>query len=91
MSIIQNPEQHWEKAAQDLLVGRTIVAARYLDKKEATRLGWHTRSVIFELDDGTLLWPSMDDEGNGAGAMFTTDRNQPTLPVLSIRYQSSKE
>ena len=88
---IKNPEQYWKKVAQDLLVGRTIVAARYLYSREAKRLGWNTRSVIFELDDGTLLWPSMDDEGNGAGAMFTSDRNQPTLPVVSIRYQSSKE
>ena len=87
MGIIQNPEQHWEKAAQDLLVGRTIVAARYLYSREAERLGWNTRSVIFELDDGTLLWPSMDDEGNGAGAMFTTDRDRPTLPVLSTLYK----
>jgi len=76
-------EKRWTDIATNLLVGRTIVAARYLAKDEAKRLGWHQRSVIFELDNGTLIFPSMDDEGNGAGALFTTDSKHDTLPVLS--------
>ena len=83
MNIIQNPEARWTKAAQNALVGRTIVAARYLGKDEANRLGWYARSVVFELDNGVLVWPSMDDEGNAAGALFTTDPDHDTLPVLT--------
>ena len=82
MNIIQNPNEHWTQVAQTALVGRTIVGARYLTNEEARRLGWHTRSVVFELDNGHLVWPSMDDEGNGAGALFTTYPASDTLPVL---------
>lgn len=82
---IENPESYWTKVAQDTLVGRRIVAARYLSEIEAKRLGWHNRSVVFELDNGNLVWPSMDDEGNGAGAMFTTALKGSLLPVLSMR------
>ena len=39
------------------------------------------RSVM-QLDDGNLVYPSQDDEGNGAGALFTNDKKNPTLPVL---------
>ena len=82
MNIIQNPSEHWAKVAQAALVGRTIVGARYLTNEEAGRLGWRERSVVFELDNGHLVWPSMDDEGNGAGALFTTYPESDTLPVL---------
>ena len=82
MNIIKNPEKHWTKVAKDTLVGRSIVAVRYLTHEEADRLGWYSRSVIFELDNGTLVWPSRDDEGNDAGAIFTTDPKGSTLPVL---------
>jgi hypothetical protein len=82
MNIIENPEAHWSSVAAKVLVGRQIVAARYLTNEESRRLGWSTRSVVFELDNGTLVWPSMDDEGNDAGALFTTDRTSDTLPVL---------
>jgi hypothetical protein len=34
------------------------------------------------LDDGNMIYPSSDDEGNNAGALFTCDPAQPTLPVL---------
>jgi hypothetical protein len=75
-------ENYWVKKAQSVLVGRTIVAARYLTTSEADRLGWERRSVIFELDNGDLVWPSRDDEGNDAGALFTTNSKADTLPVI---------
>jgi hypothetical protein len=49
------------------LAGRTIVAVRYLD---ATELGTAHHPVCLQLDDGTLLWPMADDEGNDAGTLF---------------------
>jgi len=78
-----NTENYWAKKAQSVLVGRTIVAARYLNNDEAERLGWSSRSVVFELDNGDLVYPSRDDEGNDAGALFTTNSKADTLPVLS--------
>jgi hypothetical protein len=45
-------------------------------------LGWYERCVVMILDDGNMIYPSSDDEGNNAGALFTCDPDQPTLPVL---------
>jgi hypothetical protein len=73
---------HWEKKAASVLVGRKIKAVRYLYPVEAENLGWASRSVIIELDNGVLVWPSADDEGNDAGALFTTDKQAETLPVI---------
>ena len=82
MNTIQNPQEHWTRVAASVLLNRTIVAVRYLDKEEADRLGWHGRSVIVELDNGDLVYPSRDDEGNDAGALFTTNSNAACLPVI---------
>ena len=82
MNIIENPTKHWEKVAATVLVGRKIVAVRYLSSDEREGLGWDCRSVVFQLDNGTLVWPSADDEGNDAGALFTTDKRGDTLPVI---------
>ena len=82
MKLIQDPQKHWAKVASSVLLNRTIVAVRYLDQEEADRLGWIRRSVIFELDNGDLVWPSCDDEGNDAGVLFTTNSKADTLPVI---------
>lgn len=74
---------HWEKKAASVLVGRTIKRVRYLTPKEVESLGWYSRSVVIELDNGVLVWPSSDDEGNDAGALFTTDERVDTLPVIN--------
>lgn len=83
MNIIQNINEHWSNVAASVLLGRKIVAVRYLDKDETDRLGWHGRSVVIHLDNGRMVWASRDDEGNDAGALFTTDPKGDTLPVLS--------
>jgi hypothetical protein len=43
-----------------------------MTRKEASDEGWddyETRSVI-EFSDGTLIYASRDEEGNGPGALF---------------------
>ena len=82
MKLIQDPQKHWAKVASSVLLNRKIVGVRYLDKEEANKLGWYGRSVILELDNGHLVWASRDDEGNDAGALFTTNSKAPTLPVI---------
>jgi hypothetical protein len=59
----------WAKTLQPL-VGRTIVAVRYMTEAEERANGWDRAAVVMQLDDGTLLFPSADDEGNDAGALF---------------------
>ncbi len=75
-------EKKWTKVAQKQLLGKKIVRVRYMSKHEASGLGWFNRCVVIELDDGNVIYPSSDDEGNEAGALFTNNETEPTLPVL---------
>jgi hypothetical protein len=55
------------------LVGRTITAMRAMTLAERRHEGWlhsYCSAVVIELDDGTILYPSCDPEGNGPGALF---------------------
>lgn len=74
--------KRWENVASKLLLNRKIVGVRYMTAAEADDHGWYTRCVVIKLDNGVLIYPSADDEGNAAGALFTTDPNEQTLPVL---------
>lgn len=66
--------------------GRTITDVRQMTDEEMEENGWHTGSIhanppVFELDDGTLIYPSADPEGNGPGAIFG---NQPDGTPITI-------
>lgn len=78
--------QRWNDEAEARLVGRRIVSARYMSKDELCIMGWnhcHSGSIVFRLDNGTVVFPSTDDEGNGPGAlMLQTPTGFHTLPVV---------
>lgn len=78
-------EKRWTKAAADILIGRKIVGVSWMNKAEASGLGWASRPIIIELDDGTFIYPSADDEGNNGGALFTSRKSEPVLPVMWSR------
>lgn len=78
----QGTMKRWVKSASDALLGRKIVAVRYLNDEELTMLDWDRASIVLVLDNGTSIWPSSDDEGNHAGAMFTTIPELTTIPVI---------
>lgn len=53
--------------------GRTIVKVRQMTPQEMEDESWEnesTKPTVLELDNGTLLYPSRDDEGNGPGNLF---------------------
>lgn len=54
------------------LLGRRIVAVRALSRDELAAEGWPPDETVpaLVLDDGTVLSPSRDEEGNGPGALF---------------------
>lgn len=58
----------WNKKAQSL-IGRRIVDARFMSEEDADGAGFAQRPIIIALDDGTLLVPQSDDEGNDGGAL----------------------
>ena len=74
--------EYWLKKVNQVLKGRVIKSVRYLNDEEMELMGWYKRPICFELDNGTLCIPSMDDEGNDGGALFTTHPDKSVLPVL---------
>lgn len=76
-------EEKWTKYAADKLVGRTITSVRYMTQEEAEDLDWYSCALVIELDDGTILYPSQDEEGNGPGALFGNQGDEElTFPTL---------
>lgn len=75
-------KQKWSEDIAKALVGKKIKSIGYLTDAEVEQLGWYSSAVVIELDDGTCLFPSQDDEGNGAGSIFTTLEKLPVLPVI---------
>jgi hypothetical protein len=48
-----------------------ITKIRWMSKKELEAEGWDESHVTcLELEDGTLIYPSRDGEGNGGGVLF---------------------
>lgn len=85
---LSNPvqrKQYWTELANEKLKGKTIKRVRYMTPEEADEaLMWNNQCVVIEFTDGTLIFPSSDDEGNEAGVIFgqTPKGEEITLPVL---------
>lgn len=67
---IRQMEKHWTKEAGDALTGKRVKAVRYLTSSEARDLDWYKRPLVIEFEDGTLLFPASDAEGNNGGVLF---------------------
>jgi len=74
--------KHWEQKAEAMLVGRKIVKVRYLSEDERKSLGWDGKCLVIQLDDGNIIYPSSDNEGNNAGSLFTNDLKITKFPVV---------
>ena len=74
--------KRWEKDCKEKLVGRKITNVRYLLDGEQEDLGWYSKSLVIFFDDGSYMFPSADDEGNDAGALFTSHADLLTIPVI---------
>jgi hypothetical protein len=57
------------KQLKKQLIGKKIIAVRYMTDEEKTLFGWHSKPLIIMLDDNTFLIPQADDEGNDGGAI----------------------
>ena len=68
------------------LIGRKIVCVRPITEQEREDEGWdndHSATSVIELDNGTLIYPSQDDEGNGAGTLFGKSKDGETFYVYT--------
>ena len=87
-------EKQWTNKITNLLVGREIINVEYMTDKETKELMWDSKPICLLLRDvrpinkkgdrrpDVWIYPSMDDEGNNAGALFTTEKDLPTIPVI---------
>ena len=77
-------KKRWQDKAEKILLGRKIIKVEWMTDKECGEMMWSNKPVCFQLDDGTWIYPSQDDEGNNGGALFTTSKVENCLPVMSI-------
>ena len=76
-------QELWEEKARKLFEGKKIVSVRYMTKKEAEENDIEARPLCFKLDDGTIVIPLSDDEGNNGGAFQTINKDKCyLLPVM---------
>lgn len=76
---------YWNTQATRHLLGRKIIGVVYASDEQMADLGVNKRPLLIQLDNGILLWPASDDEGNDAGAIhgvgFKPDQSF-TIPTL---------
>lgn len=59
-----------------LLVGQKLVAIRRMTRSELDREGWtntYKTATALVFGNGTVIYASRDDEGNGPGMLFGLD------------------
>jgi hypothetical protein len=69
-------------------VGHTIAMVRPMTIRELEDEGWTLRSskpLAIILDDGTKIYASQDDEGNGPGALFGQLPDGTSIRVMEER------
>jgi hypothetical protein len=69
-------EQRTTREAHAALVGRRIVAVRYMTARDANELVWQNRPLVLELDDGSRVYASADEEMNDAGVLWVERREE---------------
>jgi len=81
---------HFRKYTSNIrkhLIGRTITDVKWLSADESKRLmDWDYQPCEIFLDNGTILTPGADDEGNNAGVIFTNIKKIPLLCVKRDYY-----
>ena len=66
--------------------GTKITKIRNMTEQELSNEGWNDEGdyiVALELDNGTVIYPSRDYEGNGAGVFFGYDKKSKKALALT--------
>lgn len=60
------------------IIGKKIIGIRALTKAEKEVEGWDgdEETIAIELEDGTLIYPSVDEEGNYGGVLFGNQKGK---------------
>ena len=85
---MKNKNKYWQDLVNKHLVGKYITKVQWLSPSESNKLmGWDYQPCELHLNDGTIITPSADDEGNNAGALFTNIQELPCCPVFRDRIE----
>jgi len=90
MEMFKNKKEqakYWMDYAHKHLVGKTIKAVGWMTEDEAAHLGWeYKRPIVIEFTDGSMVYPSSDDEGNDGGTLFgqSAGYEDLTFPVNGV-------
>lgn len=79
---IKDIEKYWTELTAKHLEGKKIVKVEYLPAEMLEDFMWYKRPITIHLDDGTILVPQSDDEGNDGGAMLTNTEELQVIPVI---------
>ena len=83
-----NKHKYWQDLVNKHLVGKYITKVQWLNPKDSKKLlGWDYQPCEIHLNDGTIITPSADDEGNNAGSLFTNIQELPCCPVFRDRIE----
>ena len=95
MALIALEEQndYWTKYARERLLGKKIVIARYMEPDEVADMGWTVQPLALIFDDGSYVFPSMDDEGNDGGSLSGTYTKEllPGKKVIDVQYMTQEK
>ena len=74
----------WENQATSAFEGKVVKRIVWLTDKESEDMMWDgSKAPVIEFTDGSWIMASSDDEGNHPGALFTSSKEIPTIPVIS--------
>ena len=83
---MEDKHKYWQDLVNKHFVGKYITKVQWLNPKDTKKLlGWDYQPCEIHLNDGTIITPSADDEGNNAGALFTNIQELPCCPVFRDR------
>jgi len=71
----------WSGDATKIFKGKTVRKIEYLTDDEMNHMGWDSRAPVIVFTDGSWIIASSDDEGNEAGALFTSAPKMNVIPV----------
>ena len=74
----------WSGDATKIFKGKVIKRIEYLSDQEVKDMMWYNSAPIIVFTDGSWIMASKDDEGNDAGAMFTSNKEMSVIPVGGI-------
>jgi len=72
----------WGMECTKKLNGKTIKTCRYMTDAEMQKMGWCQCPLLIIFTDGTVMYASIDNEGNDGGAIFTNIKGLEIIPTI---------